>query len=428
VRRGVIKGWPVRADVVEQSEAAEQPAISDPTAATLEDLRATGPPLGPPSEVPNERDLWPWLLALLVLVLVGIAVVYFATRDDTNTQHHASTTAPAPSTVPTSSTTPTGRVPSPSEQVTVPRLVGLAAPVALARLRQIGLAGATQNVFSKKPANVVVAHAPGAPRKAAKGDTVMLKVSKGPGSAAVPDIVGQSLRDALRTLHAQSFKSRVVRVPSVEPAGQVVAQHPRAGAKARSGTGIRLNVSAGNRSAPIGKVGVPVTTTTTKDESDASATRPSPPSPSPVVRVPDLVGANLRDARRIVRRIGLVIEIRRVPNAQPLGSVIAQAKEPGTEVKRGTHLLITVSRGREPLTATNPSQGSQPSATPDVVGQDEVSATQDLENAGFTVQVVDRDTTDASEDGIVIEQNPAANQSVRRNSTVTIYVGRYTSP
>jgi serine/threonine-protein kinase len=144
--------------------------------------------------------------------------------------------------------------------------------------------------------------------------------------------------------------------------------------------------------------------------------------------VPDLVGANLWDARRIVRRIGLVIEIRRVPNAQPLGSVIAQAKEPDTEVKRGTHLLITVSRGREPLTTTTPSQGSQPSATPDVVGQDEVSATEDLENAGFTVQVVDRDTTDTSEDGIVIEQNPAANQSVRRNSTVTIYVGRYTSP
>ena len=71
--------------------------------------------------------------------------------------------------------------------------------------------------------------------------------------------------------------------------------------------------------------------------------------------------------------------------------------------------------------------GSQPIAVPDVTGEDEVTATQDLENAGLTVQVVDRDTAEASQDGMVIEQAPTANQSAQPNSTVTIYVGRYTS-
>ena len=298
----------------------------------------------------------------------------------------------------------------------MPRLVALPAPVALRRLRQLGLAGATQNVFSEKPANVVVAQTPGPSRAVANGATVMLKVSKGPEPAAVPDVVGQQVEDALSTLRAQAFKPRIVRVPSVEPAGQVVAQALHAGAKARPGTVIRVNVSAGKASNPT--PAAPAETT----ESNPPTTSAAPASPGPLVRVPDLEGKNLTDARRLVRRIGLIVEIRRVPNAQPLGTVIAQAKKPGSEVKRGTHVLITVSNGRNQSPAP---QGSQSIAIPDVAGEDEISATQDLEDAGFTVHVVDRDTADASQDGLVLEQTPAASQSAQPNSTVTIYVGRY---
>ena len=77
MRRGIIGGWPVRAEFVEQT------AVSDETAVTVEERRLAGPPPGPPVDPPPDRELWPWLLVLLVLVLAGIAVVYFATRDDT---------------------------------------------------------------------------------------------------------------------------------------------------------------------------------------------------------------------------------------------------------------------------------------------------------------------------------------------------------
>jgi beta-lactam-binding protein with PASTA domain len=60
-----------------------------------------------------------------------------------------------------------------------------------------------------------------------------------------------------------------------------------------------------------------------------------------------------------------------------------------------------------------------------VTGEDETTATQDLQNAGLAVHVVDRDTTNASQDGLVVQQTPAANQSVQSGSTVTIYVGRF---
>ena len=379
-------------------------------------------------EPPPERELWPWLVVLLVLVLAGIAVVYFTTRDD-KSQPQAATPAPVrPTTVPASPTRTAVRTPAPSARVTLPRLVGLTAPVALTRLRQLGLTVNTQNVFSEKPPTVVVAQTPGSSRKLAKGKTVILNISKGPRAVAVPDVVGQTAADALSRLQAQAFRPRIVRVPSVEPAGQVVAQDPKAAAKSQPGVAVRLNVSDGKQATPSGRGKHANNDRHCQHEPGDRADNCGRGNANPLVRVPDLEGKKLIDARRLIRRVGLVIEIRRVPNAQPLGTVIAQSKKPGTQLKHGTHLLITVSKGRKPATSTTSSRsGSQPIAVPDVTGEDEVTAAQDLENAGLTVQVVDRDTAEASQDGMVIEQAPTAKESAQPNSTVTIYVGRYTS-
>jgi beta-lactam-binding protein with PASTA domain len=298
----------------------------------------------------------------------------------------------------------------------------------LKRLRELGLTGTTRNIFSAKPPNVVVAQTPGASRKLAHGETVTLNVSKGPQAVSVPDVVGQTVADALSTVRAQQFKPRIVRVPSVQPAGQVVAQHPKAGPKAQPGVVVRLNVSDGKQAESTGTSSTPTTTAPAgTNQETGTTTSTAQAKPSPLVRVPDLEGKKLIDAHRLVRKAGLVIEIRRVPNAQPVGTVIAQAKKPGTRLKRGTHLLVTVSAGRPAPASTAPSQsGSQPIAVPDVTGEDETTATQDLENAGLVARVLDRDMADSSQDGIVVEQSPAANQSKQRGSTVTIYVGRYT--
>lgn len=422
MRRGIIGGWPVRAEFVEQT------AASDENTVTLEERRPAEPPPGPPFEPPPERELWPWLLVLLVLVLGGIAAVYFATRDDTSTDRQATTQAVAkPKTASPNPTTT--RTPARSGRVIVPRLVGLPTPTALKRLRQLGFVGATHNVFSDKPRNVVVAQTPGSSRKLKKGETVLLNVSKGPKAIAVPDVVGQTVADALSTLRSEAFKPRIVLVPSAGPAGQVLAQHPKAGAKAPPRIAVRLNVSKGKQAASTGRESTPTTTLAANTNRETTPrTRTAPANASPLVRVPDLEGKKLIDARRLVRQVGLVIEIRRVPSAEPLGTVIAQAKKPDTRLNRGTHLLVTVSKGQRPSASTTQSQsGSQPFAVPDVTGEDEITATQVLESAGLTVRVVDRDTADASQDGLVIEQTPTANQSAQPNSTVTIYVGRYTS-
>jgi hypothetical protein len=60
----------------------------------------------------------------------------------------------------------------------------------------------------------------------------------------VNSVVGLPRAVASRALQAEGLGVRIYGVPSAEPAGAVVAQHPRGGAHADAGSYVRLNVSA----------------------------------------------------------------------------------------------------------------------------------------------------------------------------------------
>ena len=62
---------------------------------------------------------------------------------------------------------------------------------------------------------------------------------------------------------------------------------------------------------------------------------------------------------------------------------------------------------------------------PDVVGQDQASASSAIRQAGLKPLVLFRKTTDQTQDGIVIVEQPAAGASVPPGSSVTIFVGRF---
>lgn len=98
----------------------------------------------------------------------------------------------------------------------------------------------------------------------------------------------------------------------------------------------------------------------------------------------------------------------------PKGAVVAQSPKPGTTRKRGDHMLVTVSLGPKPTQTA----AAQP-MVPDVTGEDQATAQKDLQAAGFTVRVVEQDTADESQDGIVLEQDPPPGQSAEAKSTVT---------
>jgi eukaryotic-like serine/threonine-protein kinase len=104
-------------------------------------------------------------------------------------------------------------------------------------------------------------------------------------------------------------------------------------------------------------------------------------------------------------------------SAKPQGTVGAQRPPAGTTVKRGTHVRINVSSRPNP----------QPlAAVPDVTGEEEATATAELQAAGFQVQVVDQPTSDPNQDGIVVDEDPAPGTRIPAGSQVTIYVARAT--
>jgi beta-lactam-binding protein with PASTA domain len=73
---------------------------------------------------------------------------------------------------------------------------------------------------------------------------VRLNVSKGSGVVTVPTVVGSLASDGESKVQAAGLTPNVVRVPSQETAGTIVAQNPTGG-QAKRGSIVRLNVSTG---------------------------------------------------------------------------------------------------------------------------------------------------------------------------------------
>ena len=61
---------------------------------------------------------------------------------------------------------------------------------------------------------------------------------------------------------------------------------------------------------------------------------------------------------------------------------------------------------------------------PDVPGEDQATATSDLQAAGFQVEVVDEPTTDPNQAGTVVDEDPPPGTRIPAGSQVTIYVAR----
>jgi beta-lactam-binding protein with PASTA domain len=373
------------------------------------------PPPGPPpqgaplEEPPISRELWPWMLVLLALVLAGLAAAYFVSRDD-GKKTQASTTVVT--TVAATPATPTS-APKPviGPKVEVPNVLGIPAATAIKALQRKNLRADVKSVFSAKPSGIVARQKPAPGARLARAGTVTLLVSKGGRPQAVPDVVGQSAAQAINVVQAQGFKANIVRVPKTEPAGTVVAQSPKAGEKAAGGSAVRLNVSSG----PQQTTTAPSTPSAGKSPpSSGKAAKAAPVDTS--ATVPDVVGKKLNQARKQIRKAGLITEVKYVPSQEPEGTVVAQSPKADTSLKTSDHVLVNVSLGPKP---------SPQRTVPDVVGQDETSAVADLEAAGFKVEVIDEPTIDQSQDGVVVDEQPAASTQAPAGSEITIYVGRF---
>ena len=246
-----------------------------------------------------------------------------------------------------------------------------------------------------KPAGTVVAEKPPAGSQLTRGASVALTVSKGPARVTVPDVTGLAARTGRAEGPRGGSDPERGRRPVDEDrrhGRQPVAERRlerRRGARASGSTSRRARRDARRR----------------EDEAEAGAGD----------------GAERRrqaaGRRRSGRSRGPACgrASRTSPRSSPEGTVIAQSPRAGTTAKRSSRVALKVSTG--------PSAPQQ-AAVPDVVGEDEATARSDLESAGFQVQVVEQETADPSQDGIVIDQDPAGGTQAPQGATVTIVVGR----
>jgi beta-lactam-binding protein with PASTA domain/tRNA A-37 threonylcarbamoyl transferase component Bud32 len=193
----------------------------------------------------------------------------------------------------------------------VPDVVGMNYGDAVQALSDAHLEARKHEVFSPKPAGQVVDQNPQAGQQVVQGTEVLLDVSKGAKTVAVPNVVGLSEADARSTLEGAGFQVQSVSASSDStPEGNVSAQNPSAGTDAPKGSTVTITISTG-----------PSTTT-----------------------VPDEIGQDKQVAMDDLRANGFKVHAENVACGDPNQDNIVQDQDPagGSDAPTGSTVNISV--------------------------------------------------------------------------------------
>jgi eukaryotic-like serine/threonine-protein kinase len=315
---------------------------------------ATGPVPPPDDEQPHRRRLWPWIVALLVLLLAGGGVTaYLLLRP---------------------------------EKVVVPAVVGEDLNTARTQLQNAGFTvGPPIQVTSQQKAGVVISQDPQGATKAKDGSSVSLTVSSGPGSVAVPTVVGETEAQARSSIEIANLTvGKVVHEANTQFAsGRVIDTSPSAGTSVTVGSAVTLIVSSG------------------------------PPS----VQVPDVTSEDAGQAKATLQSRGFnVTTTSQVSSTATPNTVLTQDPVGGKSAPSGSTVALVVAKA--PPTV----------AVPNVVGKTTGAANAALGAAGFPATQQQQTVTDKTQNNIVLSQNPAPSAQEKKGTTVTIVVGHYVAP
>jgi eukaryotic-like serine/threonine-protein kinase len=122
---------------------------------------------------------------------------------------------------------------------------------------QISIKNTVTAYSTKYPSGEVIGTNPGLGHTVHGGDSIELRVSKGPAPVNVPDdLAGQSQQDATDELHQLGLQVAVgtPRYNATITSGEVITSHPGAGHQAHKGDTITLVISQGPRPKPVPNV------------------------------------------------------------------------------------------------------------------------------------------------------------------------------
>ncbi|MFE3251885.1 Stk1 family PASTA domain-containing Ser/Thr kinase [Streptomyces sp. NPDC059209] len=132
-----------------------------------------------------------------------------------------------------------------------------------------------------------------------------------------------------------------------------------------------------------------------------------------IVRVPDLTGKSLADAKDALRKAGLApgVVARSFDEKTDQGDIIRTQPKAGTELRPDAGVALIVSKGR-------------PVHMPDVTGQSEEEATASLEDAGLDVKIAAERVNSPEESGAVAGQSAKEGSRLARGDTVTLTISK----
>ncbi|WP_329144327.1 Stk1 family PASTA domain-containing Ser/Thr kinase [Streptomyces niveus] len=132
-----------------------------------------------------------------------------------------------------------------------------------------------------------------------------------------------------------------------------------------------------------------------------------------IVRVPDLTGKSLADAKDALKKAGLApgVITRSFDEETAQGEIIRSQPKAGTELRPDAGVALVVSKGR-------------PVHMPDVTGQSEEEATASLEDAGLDVKIAAERVNSPEDAGSVAEQSAKEGSRLARGDTVTLTISK----
>jgi serine/threonine-protein kinase len=354
--------------VAPETEEAMTQVLSGVGATTAQTMiarpRAVAPPPAPPiyrapgpyydyEEPPPGRSIWPWLLALGLIIAGAIGGWFLYTK----IQQQIDTNRP----------------------VAVPDVRLVQKDLAVLKIQQAGLKPLVVKAADDTvPPGQVIDENPGGGSKVGKGSTVTLRVSTGKPKVQVPDVRGRSLTDAVQALASLGLNPTIHHIYSPEPPDTVTGQFPPPLANVVKGSNVRINVSRGAKPIPV----------------------------------PDVTGQPYLNAKSALAGQGFIVKRVDVQSDQAQGVVVTTDPPPGTATSKGATITLSVSKG--PATTQ----------VPEVRNQNQSLAEQLLSDAGLTPSVVYQPVTDPSQDGIVLDQNPAPGADAKAGEIVIITVGQ----
>lgn len=206
-----------------------------------------------------------------------------------------------------------------------------------------------------------------------------------PAAADVPSIAGLTVEQARKLTDAAGLLLVMdsERVPESDqiPPGTVLDQKPLGGSRVRAGDAIHATL----------------------------ATAPQR------TRVPALIDQSVESARHSLEEAGLRLgKITETPSPTlPAGQIIESRPGPGTEVRKGDVVHLTISKGSD-------------SVIPSVRGMSSGAARAAIERAGYTVGAVRVGEDDNAADGVVLRQSPAPGTQAPKGSKIDIVVNSST--